>query len=181
MSSILLIRHAQSEFTGRFCGSSDPPLSPVGVAEAQALAMRLRTTPISQIYCSPLRRALMTAEAIAATREVPPTMMDALREIDFGAWEGLTWSQIELRDRQYAQQWIDQFPNLPAPAGEPFEIFRQRVEQAFVQIQAAHDSGTVAIVAHSAVLGVIMAYASGKPFKSMPALANAAVCELSNK
>jgi len=180
VSSILLIRHAQSQLAGRFCGSSNPFLSSAGEVEARELAEKLRATVISHIFCSPLRRAVMTAEAIAATREVPLTVMDGLREMDFGEWEGLTWREIELRDPQFARQWMEQFPSLTAPGGEPFEAFRQRVESAYLQVQGENVSGTVAIVAHSGVLGVLLARTSGQPFRLIPAPANAEVFEISS-
>jgi alpha-ribazole phosphatase/probable phosphoglycerate mutase len=182
VSSILLIRHAQSRLHGRFCGSSDPPLSAAGEAEAQALAAKLRATPIGRIYSSPLRRAVMTAEALAATRGMELSMMDGLRELDFGEWEGLTWSEIELRDPQFAKPWLDQFPKRTAPGGETFKNFQARVESAFAQVQSEmkRDSlGTIAVVAHSAVLGVILARTSGQPFRSIPPPANATVYEIS--
>jgi broad specificity phosphatase PhoE len=123
----------------------------------------------------------MTANAIAAISGALLTMMDGLREIDFGKWEGLTWSEIELRDPHYARQWMEQFPNLSAPGGEPFEAFRQRVEDAFPHVQSEmkrNPSSAVAVVAHSGVLGVLLARASGQPFRSIPAPANAAVFEM---
>jgi alpha-ribazole phosphatase/probable phosphoglycerate mutase len=125
----------------------------------------------------------MTAEAIAATREVPLTVMDGLREMDFGEWEGLTWREIELRDPQFARQWMERFPSLTAPGGEPFEAFRQRVESAFLQVQAEMKRNfyaAAAVVAHSGVLGVLLARTSGQPFRSFPAPANAEVFEISS-
>ena len=79
------------------------------------------------MYSSDLRRARSTAQAIAATRNIPLTLRPALREIDFGQWEGLSWEQVEQMDPEYAQKWVDAFPNLPAPAGESFQAFEGRI------------------------------------------------------
>jgi alpha-ribazole phosphatase len=178
---ILLIRHAQSEFHGRFCGSSDPPLSLAGEAQARELAAKLRAASLDHIYCSPLRRALATAETIAAATACPLTIVEGLREIGFGSWEGLTWSEIELRDAAYAKSWMDQYPNLPAPGGEPFVAFQQRVENAFLQIrsEAERRSQNAAVVAHGGVLAVLLATVSGQPFRSIPIPANGAILEVS--
>jgi broad specificity phosphatase PhoE len=169
--TILLVRHTQSEFEGRFCGSSDPPLSGKGKEDARELAAAFRTAQISRIYCSPLRRAVATAEAIAGTSASSLTLVDGLREIDFGSWEGRTWSEIELRDPDYAQLWMEQFPKLPAPGGEPFEAFRQRVETTFLEIRfevERRPDGTAVVVAHAGVLAVLLSAFLGQPFRSMP-------------
>ena len=62
----------------------------------------------------------------------------ALREINFGQWEGLTWEEIEGRDEAYARRWIAEYPRLPAPDGEDFRDFERRVldEVRFLSIEA---------------------------------------------
>jgi alpha-ribazole phosphatase/probable phosphoglycerate mutase len=178
---VLLIRHAQSQFHGRFCGSSDPPLSHAGEAQAREVANKLRAASLDHICCSPLRRALATAERIAAATVCPLTIMDGLREIDFGSWEGLTWSEIELRDPAHAKLWMEQYPNVPAPGGEPFEAFRLRVLGAFRQIRleaVCSSRNTIAVVAHGGVLGVLLATLSGQPFRSVPLPQTCAVLEV---
>jgi alpha-ribazole phosphatase len=179
-SKILLIRHAQSEFHGRFCGSSDPPLSVAGEDQARELADKLRAASLDHIYCSPLRRALATAERITAATACPLTIVDALREIDFGSWEGLTWTEIEVRDPAHARLWVEQYPNLPSPRGEPFAAFQQRVEDSFQQIrsEAERRSWNVAVVAHAGVLAVLLAVVSRQPFASIPLPANGAILEV---
>jgi broad specificity phosphatase PhoE len=177
---ILLIRHAQSQFHGRFCGSSDPPLSLAGEAQARELAAKLRAASLDHIYCSPLRRALATAETIAAATACPLTIMDGLRELDFGSWEGLTWSEIESRHPAHARSWMEQYPNLSAPGGEPFAAFQRRVQNAFLQIrsEAEHRSGNAAVVAHGGVLAVLLATVFGQPFRSIPLPANGTILEV---
>jgi alpha-ribazole phosphatase/probable phosphoglycerate mutase len=180
--TILLVRHAQSAFQGRFCGSSDPPLSCKGEEDARQLAAKLSTARINRIYCSPLRRAVATAEAIAGVSALSPlTPVEGLREIDFGSWEGLTWREIELRDPGYAKRWMEQFPTLPAPGGENFEAFQQRVENTFLQIRLEIEHspvGITAVVAHGGVLAVLLAAFLGHPFRAMPLPPTSAVFEV---
>ena len=102
---------------GRFCGHSDPDLNAQGRTQLTALADLLSAETIERVYCSDLRRARSTAQAIAATRDIPLTLRPALREIDFGQWEGLSWEQVEQMDPEHARKWMDAFPNLPAPCG----------------------------------------------------------------
>ncbi len=110
MSRVLFIRHAETEMAGRFCGHSDPELNTQGWMQVAALAQQLSAEPIDTVYSSDLRRARSTAEAIAAVRELPRCLRPALREIDFGQWEGLRWEQIEQLDPEYARRWVALYP-----------------------------------------------------------------------
>ena len=69
MSRILFIRHAETEMAGRFCGHSDPDLNAQGRAQLMDLARLLSAETIEEVYSSDLRRALSTAQAIAAGQE----------------------------------------------------------------------------------------------------------------
>jgi broad specificity phosphatase PhoE len=181
MSTIFLVRHAQSAWNGRFCGSSDPPLSPVGEQQARELAAKLAGLSLRHVYCSPLQRAVMTAKAINQTGAIPLTLIDGLREIDFGQWEGLTWREIEARDPDYARQWMLQFPHLTIPGGEPFAAFCQRVESAFHQIQSEVTRNSweaAAVVAHGGVLRVLLATTQGQSFSAVPMPAPGEIYEI---
>ena len=158
---ILFIRHAETDLAGAFCGHTDPELNTRGRAQAAALAAQLQATPIHAIYTSDLRRAQATARALADPRRLPCHLLPALREIDFGRWEGLTWPEIERLDPAFATLWIDSFPALPAPGGESFASFEQRVLQAVSSLPL--QPGTqlaptrpIAVVTHAGVLRVIL-------------------------
>lgn len=160
MSRVLLIRHAETEMAGRFCGHSDPDLNAPGQAQLARLAQILSTETIGEIYSSDLRRAQSTAQAIAAGRNIPLTLRPALREIHFGKWEGLTWAEIEHRDPAYARKWVDGYPHLPAPAGESFPRFEARVLDQVCQL-IDRDAEAIAVVTHAGVLRVVLRYLHG--------------------
>src|ERR1700691_1369855 len=110
MSRVLFIRHAETDMAGRFCGHSDPDLNDKGRMQLTELAHLLSTEAIDAVYSSDLRRAKSTAQAIAEARKVPLSLRPALREIDFGDWEGLSWDQIKQRDPLYPRKWMAGFP-----------------------------------------------------------------------
>jgi len=155
MSRALFIRHAETEMAGRFCGHSDPELNAKGRTQLTSLAQHLSTEPIDTVYSSDLRRARSTAQAIAAVREIPQVVRPALREIDFGQWEGLRWEQIEQMDPEYAGMWVEGYPHLPAPSGESFQAFEARVLK---EVNHLLDSnrGPIAVVTHGGVLRVVL-------------------------
>src|SRR5579884_1150448 len=93
-----LVRHGLTAWNTqqRFCGHSDIPLSARGQVQACWLARQLQHEAIAIIYTSDLARARKTAEVIASqrTQTVPVKVSAAWREIDFGAWEGLTYAEV---------------------------------------------------------------------------------------
>ena len=166
MSEVLFIRHAETDMAGRFCGHSDPALNARGKAQAIALTQLLSAEPIERVFTSDLSRAQQTAQAIADAKGLQLLVRPALREIHFGAWEGLSWQQIEERDTVYAQQWLAAFPHTPAPSGESFADFKKRVLAGLDQI-LQYQQGLTAVVTHAGVLRVVQQelLGSNEPWK----------------
>ncbi len=161
MSRALFIRHAETEMAGRFCGHSDPDLNAQGRMQLASLTNLLSAEPIDMVYSSDLRRASATAQAIAAVREIPQVVRPALREIDFGRWEGLRWEQIEQIDPEYAREWVARYPHLAAPSGENFQAFEARVLGEVTRL--LDDSrGPIAVVTHGGVLRVVLRHLCGR-------------------
>jgi alpha-ribazole phosphatase len=158
VSRILFIRHAETEMAGRFCGHSDPDLNAQGRAQLMDLARLLSAEAIEGVYSSDLRRAQSTAQAIAAARSIPLSLRPALREIDFGQWEGLSWAQIEDRHPEYSRKWAAGYPHHPAPGGEEFDAFKARI---LGEVNHLLDRGPVAVVTHAGVLRVVLQHLCG--------------------
>jgi alpha-ribazole phosphatase len=161
MSRVLFIRHAETEMAGRFCGHSDPDLNAQGRMQLTPLAHGLSGEPLDIVYSSDLRRASATARAIAAVREIPQVVRPALREIDFGQWEGLSWEQIEQMDPAYARKWMGRYPHLAAPSGESFQAFEARVLEE-VKFLLDSNGGPIAVVTHGGVLRVVLRHLCGQ-------------------
>lgn len=155
--TLVLVRHAHTDMAGRFCGLSDPPLSEQGLAQLAGLNQRLKTYPITHIFSSDLQRARQTAESIAHRRRLQVEYLEVLHELAFGSWEGLDWNQVMARDPQYAQRWLDNYPSVPAPGGEYFEDFFQRVHYAMGAIAGQAAGGCVAVVTHAGVMRTFLA------------------------
>ncbi len=151
-STLILIRHAHTDMAGRFCGISDPALSTRGLTQLPALNQKLQAYPLTHIFSSPLQRARQTAESIADGRQLPVEYVEFLHELAFGSWEGLDWDQILARDPEYAQRWLDSHPSVPAPGGEYFEDFFQRVQYAMTAIAGQSEGGCAAVVTHAGVI-----------------------------
>jgi alpha-ribazole phosphatase len=160
MPRALFIRHAETEMAGRFCGHSDPDLNARGRAQLNPLAQLLSAERIESVYSSDLRRAVSTAEAIAVWRGLPLALRPALREIDFGQWEGRSWDEIEQSDPEYARTWMAGYPQIPAPEGETFQAFEKRVLDE-VNYLLGCNSEPMAVVTHAGVLRVVLRHLCG--------------------
>jgi len=90
---LVLMRHGEVEarYQRIFGGRIDMELSPRGHEQARQLADHLRPTHFDAAYISPLRRARQTMAALVATHGDQPVVLEDLREVDFGAWTGLSW------------------------------------------------------------------------------------------
>src|SRR5690606_13505235 len=96
-TSLVLLRHGETPLSAerRFSGLGDPELTANGLAQAAAAAARLSRDPyrLDAIVTSPLTRARQTAQAVAERAGLDVETDDDLRETDFGAWEGHTFTE----------------------------------------------------------------------------------------
>jgi broad specificity phosphatase PhoE len=181
MKRLLLARHGQSVSNAvrRFQGAQDVALSPLGVRQAEALRVALGRRRIAHVYASPLERARRTAEIVVAGLGLPLTVVDDLRELSLGQWEGCTVEESRTRPGDPYAQWVrDPVQCLP-PGGEPLADVQARVVRAVAQIATAHPNGEdVLVVSHGGVISALLAHWLGLPLSSIWRLA-VANCSLS--
>jgi broad specificity phosphatase PhoE len=170
MALVLIARHGESAWNaeGRIQGQTDTPLSQRGHAQADALARRLAAAPIDAIYTSDLSRARLTGERSAAAqrdlagRPAPPVHPRlALRERNYGSWEGLTVQEVEALHGRSGSNTPDAVAALNLwegpPDAETFEMVVQRVLGAWQEVALDLANGrTVLIVGHGAALRALM-------------------------
>jgi alpha-ribazole phosphatase len=115
-------------------------------AQAGELAAALADLPLEAVYTSPLRRAVLTAEAVAAVHQLDPIEVVDLREIEFGEVDGLAFDQYptELQTDLLSRPLSVRFPG-----GETYAELRDRVCRSLEQIATAHDDQVVAVVTHA--------------------------------
>lgn len=156
VTTIILIRHGQTDWNleGRWQGASDIPLNATGRAQARALAGRLTTWPIENIYSSDLERAVDTAQTLADAVDVDLIIDEGWRERNLGELEGLTKDEIQ-----------EKFPHLALPrhfveakGGETYIQFKRRIVATFEKIMAKHAGETTVVVSHSASLRVLVSH-----------------------
>ncbi len=156
MTRLLLIRHAQTDLAGTFCGHSDPDLNAKGRAQVERLIANLEEHSIESVYASDLKRARQTAQAIADHFGVECRIRAGLREINFGRWEGLAWSEIILRDPGEANRWIKEYPHGNFPEGEETCCFKARVRREIEFLIGESETSPAAVVTHGGVIRAVL-------------------------
>jgi broad specificity phosphatase PhoE len=154
---LILLRHGEPDEAvhERCYGRLDPSLSSRG-REQMRQTWRLVNGELAAIYSSPRRRALESAKlrepAVPAV-----TIDDRLREIDFGALEGLTYLDISLRYPKTYAEWMTRPTEVTFPGGKSFGGMNVRVRDALECFRRAHAGNTVAIVSHGGVNRIALA------------------------
>jgi len=159
MTRIILIRHGQTAWNKveRIRGQVDVPLDEVGLAQAEATAKRVANEwqPVA-VYCSPLGRAVQTAQPIARYLGQDARAVAGFYDMNFGQWQGLSPEEVTQRWPQLARTWLEAPHKAIFPGGESLARVRQRSMEALHQVIARHEGAVVAIVGHTVVNRVLL-------------------------
>ncbi|MFE0657726.1 histidine phosphatase family protein, partial [Streptomyces sp. NPDC058876] len=171
-ATFVLLRHGETALTPqkRFSGSggSDPELSPAGRRQAAAVAEALAARgTVQAVVSSPLLRCRETARAVADRLGLDVSVEQGLREVDFGAWEGLTFAEVQERFPEDLQAWLDSPKAAPTGGGESFAAAARRISATRDRLLAAHAGRTVLLVTHVTPVKTLVRLALGAPPESL--------------
>ena len=156
MKKVYLIRHGLPDFPGGkgMCiGTTDLPMGEKGFQQAAEMAKLL--PPVTAVFSSPLTRAVQTAQAIG----LPVTILDGLREMYAGEWDGLTFEEIRERyPGLYAARFHDL--TIPLPGAEDYKEGLARFKGA-MEAAATQSPGDFAVVAHGGIIAQFLQDISG--------------------
>jgi broad specificity phosphatase PhoE len=156
---LFFIRHGESEANrlrvisnrGRVHG-----LTGLGRAQVAALAQRPSAIAVDALYCSPLLRAIETAQILAHAWAVPVQPTDALREFDCGELEGRSDADAWARYAALVAAWVERGEHEQRlPGGESFADLRARFVP-FVQSLAAAPHTVIALVGHGGLFKLML-------------------------
>ncbi len=166
-TDLLVVRHGESApfrpgapfpLVG---GHGDPPLAPDGIAQAEAVAQRLRHETIHAIYVTTLQRTHQTAAPLARLLGLAPLVEADLREIYLGEWEGgLLRQKGAENDPVYLRMQAEQDWGV-IPGAESVAQLQGRCEAAVARIHAAHPDQRVVVFVHGGVIAALCARATG--------------------
>lgn len=161
---LLLARHAESAWNAerRFQGRTDVGLSEAGREQAAALARAVARRRVGAIYSSPLRRARETAEIVAKERGLAVTLVNELRELSLGVWEGRTVDDVLATEAEAYRNWRERPYDCPPPEGEHIADVARRVLPVMELIVSSHADGQEAlVVSHGGVISVYLCHLLG--------------------
>lgn len=173
MNRCFLVRHGETEWNaqGRIQGQSDPSLNAAGERQARRLGLRLASVPFAESRCSDLRRCSETAAGILLGRnDVRLKEMPELREKNFGAWEGLTFREVETGYPDLYRHWLTaRDPSLAPPGGESDLQLYSRAQTVVDRLRETRtgSSGNLLVVTHGGMLRALIACLLGLQTQKM--------------
>lgn len=184
--TLVLVRHGESRWNieGRWQGHDGPGLTARGRRQAEATAgwIAARYGDVRLLARSDLARAAETAAPLEADLDVTVIVDRRLRELDIGAWAGLTRTEVAERDPAGYAAWL-RGDEVVLGGGEHVGQLRARVAAALADVRDAArraGGGTALVVTHG---GCVRAAAclldgDGPAWRELPAVGNASVTEL---
>jgi alpha-ribazole phosphatase len=154
---IHLIRHGATDANvhGMYIGcKTDLPLSPEGFDELRLLRDNNEYPKIQKLYSSPMLRARQTVALLFPDTDI--TLIENMREYDFGAFEGKT--AIELEGNPYFASWVA--GKISAPEGESNTEFVKRICLGFNEIvvdMLQNNISEAAVVMHGGAMMMLLA------------------------
>ena len=103
---IYFIRHGETLWNTLkiFQGSSDSPLTELGISQAERLAEKLKDIEFTDFYSSPMGRTIQTTKIIMGNRKQEIKFIDEFKEISMGDIEGMPRAEFE---EKYPKEFYD--------------------------------------------------------------------------
>lgn len=159
---LLLVRHGETDWNRqkRFQGQIDVALNEMGQRQAEQAANFLAAVPIRYAISSPLLRPKETAEIILQNHlDVTLELVDDLKEIGHGLWEGKLEAEIEQEFPGELAQWQKAPETVQMPEGENLQdvwIRAKTAWEAIVTTARSREPGITLVVAHDAINKAIL-------------------------
>ncbi|MGM0601825.1 MAG: alpha-ribazole phosphatase [Bacillota bacterium] len=155
-TEILLIRHGETEWNKKhiFQGKKDTELNSTGIEQAYKLSEYLAQKDYQFLYSSDLKRAVRTAEIIGKPNNLEPVKDSRIREMNFGNWEGSSFSEISKKDAETLKKWREDPLNNAPTGGEKLSEFISRITEFFNFLADRHKGEKTIVVTHGGVIKV---------------------------
>lgn len=165
MTTIYLTRHGSTmwNYEKRFQGQKDSELTEEGIGQAESLRNRINDMDIDVIYTSPIKRAFRTANIVRGNKDIEIITSDALKELHFGEYEGLTEEELLAQGRgsELRKVFAGEI-DVRLPGGETLRELSHRVGDFIDNILACQEGKSVLVVTHGAALRAIIRHIEKK-------------------
>lgn len=131
-----------------------------GHSQADALAAELSRAAVAAVYASPRLRTRQTAEAVATVHGLPVTVVEALDEIDFGAWTGRSFEELDGQPEW--DRWNSWRSLARCPGGESMAEAQDRAAAFVDEVGQRHGGQTVVLVTHCDIIRALLCREHGR-------------------
>jgi broad specificity phosphatase PhoE len=163
--ALYFVRHGETDWNRetRFQSITDVPLNARGLAQAQCLAAELkrRGTAIAELRCSPLQRAVLTAQIIGKELDLEPIVDPRIMEMPFGEWEGMLEADLAAQFGEQFQTWRASHYTTAPPGGQCLSDVAERLRPALDDLRQPALIGNAMVVAHQAIMMAMKAALTG--------------------
>ena len=155
---LYLLRHGETVYsrTGGYCGDLDADLTPEGQKMAEAFALAHSAIAWEAVFVSPMKRTIATATPLCEAVGLEMQLLDGLRELRYGKWEGQTNEFVKATYTDDYVRWLSEPAWNPPTGGETAVQLASRASLVVAEIQEKYPSGNVLIVSHKATIRVIL-------------------------
>ncbi len=153
--TIDLLRHGEVAGGLRLRGHRDDPLSELGWEQMRSVVDG-KQLPWDEIVSSPLQRCAHFSHELALQHSLPISVNEGFKEIGFGEWEGELISDLYERDEERVSRFWNNPGLEPAPGGEAYELFEQRVLASWLALLASAEDKHLLLVAHGGTIRVLL-------------------------
>ncbi|KRF30708.1 histidine phosphatase family protein [Nocardioides sp. Soil805] len=150
---VFLARHGEADYETDLVTDQGGCLSATGRAQARALGERLLSERIARVWCSPLSRAVQTAEIAACVLGVDVVVREDLREYGVGALAGTDASESEALGPVFGA-WAAGDDSATIPGGEDVAAIAARMSAVLDEVRDAHRGEGVLVVSHGGAIMV---------------------------
>ncbi|MBV8031441.1 MAG: histidine phosphatase family protein [Betaproteobacteria bacterium] len=167
-TAFCIVRHGETAWNaeGRVQGQLDIPLSPSGLAQAQAVARALAGESFHAIYSSDLVRVRQTAEPTALAMKKEILLDNALRERHYGEFQGITYAEAKERFPEDYARFKAKDLAFDFRTGESLRAFNDRCLACFNLLLRNHSGKSLLVFAHGGVLDMLYRHATGRGLAS---------------
>ena len=164
LMNLILVRHGEipSNVNRIYAGRSPEGLTDKGLSQAKTVSAELNKYRIDAIYSSSIQRAVQTAQILSEVVGVDPKVDESFRELEMGAWEGMSEADIA---REYPEEWSiwnSDPARLRLEGRETLDALLERVLTGVRDIYKEHSDGNAVIVTHVAIIRILLLWHTKK-------------------
>ncbi len=173
VTTLVLVRHGATSHTAdkRFSGGlggSNPALTDEGRGQVREVAEWLAPLgeAVAAVVTSPVRRTRESAEILAARLDLDLVEEPGFAEMEFGAWDGLTFPEVRERFPDEIEGWLGAVDVAP-DGGESFSEVEKRVLAGLERVLDDYAGRTVLVVSHVTPIKILVAHAVAAPLSAL--------------